>query len=58
MPENGTFTTIVLFFGMISTLSPEVCIETSMMLSEMYVIVYYKVSGPSNYLGTSIFIVK
>ena len=58
MPENGTFTRIVLFFGMISTLTPEVWIGMSMMLSEIFIVVYYKVSEPSKSTGVFVLMFK
>ena len=58
MPKNGTFSRIVLVFGMISTLPLELAIGTSMMLSEIVIMMYYKVSEPSKSVGTCILSVK
>ena len=58
MLKNVTFDGIVLFFGMISTLPLELLIGTSMMLSEIVMLVYYKVSEPSKPVGTCILPVK
>ena len=52
IPKNGSFYRITLFFDMISTLSLELAIGTSMVL------VYYKVSEPSKSVGTCILSVK
>ena len=58
MLKNVTFDGIVLFFGMISTLPLELAIGTSMVLSEIVIIVYYKVSELSKSVGTLILVVK
>ena len=58
MPNNATFDGIAQFFGMISTLPLVLTNGTSMVLSEMVILVYYKVSRPSKSVGTCIFIVK
>mgnify|MGYP007078374409 CR=1 FL=1 len=54
MPKNGAIRPKVAFFGMISTLPLELWIEMSMVLSEMVILVYYKVSEPSKSVGTCI----
>ena len=54
IPKNGTFNINTLFFDMISTLPLELAIEVSMMLSDIVIIVYYKVSEPSKSVGTCI----
>ena len=58
IPKHTTFDIIPLFFGMISTLSLELAIGTSMVPSENDMLVYYKVSEPSKSVGTCILIVK
>ena len=57
MPENTTFDRLALFSGMISTLPVGVKTGTSMVLSEIVMLVYYKVSEPSKSIGTFILIV-
>ena len=47
MPKNGAITSKVAFFGMISTLPFKLWIGMSTVLSEMVILVYYKVSEPS-----------
>ena len=54
IPKNGTFNTITPFFDIISTLPLEVAIGVSMMLSDIVIIVYYKVSEWSKTVGTCI----
>ena len=58
MPKNRAIPSKVAFFGMISTLPLELAIGTSMMLSEIVIVVYYKVSEPSKSVGTCISPVK
>ena len=57
-PKNGNFNRITLFFDMISTFPLELVIGVSMMLSDIVIIVYYKVSEWLKSLGTSISPVK
>ena len=54
MPKNRTIPSKVTFFSMISTLALELLIGTSMMLSEIVMLVCYKVSEPSKPVGTCI----
>ena len=54
MPKNKPILQKVSFFGMISTLSLELSVGTSMMLSGIVVLMYYKVSKRSKSLGTCI----
>ena len=58
MPKNRAITSIVAFFSIVSTLPPELGIGTSMMLSDIVIIVYYKVFERSKSVGTSILIVN
>ena len=58
IPKSTTFDKITLFSGMISTLSLELLTVTSMVLSENVMLVYHKVSEPSESVGTCILIVK
>ena len=60
IPKNGTFNRIILVFDMISisTLPLELAIGVSMMLSDIVIIVYYKVSEWSKSVGTCILIVN
>ena len=58
MSENGAIPSKAAFFGMISTLPLELWIGMSMVLSEMVILVYYKVSETSKSVGICIFIVK
>ena len=58
MLKDATIDVIALFFGMISTLSLELAIGTSMMLSDIVIIVHYKVSETSKSVGAFILIVK
>ena len=58
MPKNDTLNRITLFFGMVSTLLLEVWIGTSMMLSGIVTLVYYKVSESSKSVVTFILLVK
>ena len=58
IPKNAAFDGIAPFSDMISTLPLELTNGTSMMLSEMVILVYYKVSEPSKSVVTCIFIVK
>ena len=54
MPKNWAIPSKVSFFSMISTLPSDLWIVTSMMLSEIVMPVYYKVSEPSKPVGTCI----
>ena len=47
MPKNSVLLPKVVLFGMIRTLPLELAIGTSMVLSEIVMLVYYKVSEPS-----------
>ena len=58
IPKNSVLLPKVVLFGMISTLPLELAIGTSMVLSEIVMLVYYKVSEPSKSVGTCILIVK
>ena len=58
IPKNGTSNRITLVFGMISTLPLELAVEVSMMLPDIVIIVYCKVSEWSKSVGTCILIVK
>ena len=58
MLKNATFDGIALFSGMISTLPLELLIGTSMVLSEIVILVYYKVSELPKSVGTCISIAK
>ena len=58
IPKNSTFNRITLVFDMISTLSLELAVEVSMMLSDIVIIVYHKVSEWSKSVGTCILIVN
>ena len=58
MLKNYTFDVIALFFGMILSLPLEVAIGTSMLLSEIVIIVYYKVSETSKPVEAFNLIVK
>ena len=58
MLKNVTFDVIALFFGMISTLPLELLIVTSMMLSEIVILVCYKVSELSKSARTFVLTVK
>ena len=58
IPKNGTLSAILMFFGIISTLPLELAIGTSMMLSDIVIIEYYKVSGALKSVGAFILIVK
>ena len=58
MLKNYTFYAIVLFFGMILSLTFELAIGTSMMLSDIVIIGYYKVSETSKSVGVFVLIVK
>ena len=58
MLKKHTFDVIALFFGMILSLPLELAIGTSMMLSNIIMIAYYKVSEPSKSVGAFILIVK
>ena len=58
MPKNATLDGIAPFSGMILTLPLELTNGTSMVLSEMVTLLYYKVSEPSKSVGICIFIVK
>ena len=54
MPKNRAIISKVACFGMVSTLPFELSIGTSMMLSEIVIIAYYKVSEQSKSVGTCI----
>ena len=54
IPKNATFDGITLFFGMILSFTLELWIGMSMMLSDMAMLVYYKVSESSKSVGTCI----
>ena len=54
IPKTRIIPSKVSFFGMISTLPLELWIGTSMMLSEIVIVVHYKVSEPSKSLGSCI----
>ena len=54
MPKNRVIVSKAPFFGMIWTLPLEAWIGTSMVLSEIVILAYYKVSGPSKSVGTCI----
>ena len=56
IPKNGTFNGITLISDMISTFPLELAIGVSMMLSDIVIIVYYKVSEWSKSVGTCILI--
>ena len=58
MLKNYTFDVISLFLGMILSLPLELAIGTSMMLSGIVIIWYYKVSETSKSVGACILIVK
>ena len=58
MPKNRAIPSKVAFFSMISTLPFELLIGTSMVLSEIVMVVYYEVSEPSKSVGTYILVVK
>ena len=58
IPKNSVLLPKVVLFGMISTLPLELAIETSMVLSEIVMLVYYKISEPSKSVRTCILIVK
>ena len=58
MPKNRAITLIVAFFSMVSTLPPELGIGTSMMLSDIVMIGYYKISETSKSVGAFLLIVK
>ena len=51
IPKNGSFYRITLFFDMISTLSLELAIGMSMVLSNIVILMYYKVSEQSKSVG-------
>ena len=54
MPKNKAILSKVPYFGMISTLSLEVWIGTSMVPFKIIIVVYYKVSDPSKSVGACI----
>ena len=58
MPKNRAITSKVYFFSMVSTLPLELAIATSMMLSGIVIIWYYKVSETSKSVGAFILLVK
>ena len=58
MPKNMRIALRVPFFGMVSTLPLELWIGTSMMLSEIVIIVYYTVSESSKSYRSFVAMVK
>ena len=58
IPKNGTFNRIALFFDIISTLPLELAAGVLMMLSDIVIIVYCKVSEWSKSVGAYILIVN
>ena len=58
IPKNGTFNGITLIFDMISTVSLELAIGVPMMVSDIVIIVHYKVSETSKSVGAFVLIVK
>ena len=58
IPKSCTFNGITLFFDMISTFPLELVAGVSIMLSDIVIIVYYKVSEWSKSVGTYILIVN
>ena len=58
MLKNCTFDVIALFSGVILFLTLELAIGTSMMLSDIVIIGYYKISETSKSVGAFILIVK
>ena len=58
IPKNSVLLPKIVLFGMISTLPLELAIGTSMVLSEIVIRMYYKVSEQSKSVGTCILIVK
>ena len=59
MPENGTLNRITpLFFDMTSALLLELAVGMSMVLSDIVILMYYKVSEQSKSVGTCILSVK
>ena len=54
MSKNSVILLKVPFFGMVSTLQLELAIGTSMVLSDIVIIVYHKVSEWSKSVGTFI----
>ena len=56
--KNCTFDVIALFFGIILSLPLELAIGMSMMLSDIVIIGYYKISETSKPVGACISIVK
>ena len=58
IPKNSVLLPKVVLFGMISTVPLELAIGTSMVLSEIVMLVYYKVSEPSKSVETCILSVK
>ena len=59
MPENGTLNRITpLFFDMTSALLLELAVGMSMVLSDIVIILYYKVSEWSKSVGICILIVE
>ena len=58
MLEKYTFDVIALFFSMILSLPLELAIGISMVLSDIVIIGYYKVSETSKSVGAFILVVK
>ena len=58
IPKNKGITSKVVCFGIISTLTLELAIGTSMVISENIMLVYYKVFEPSKSVGTCILMVN
>ena len=58
MPKNRVIVSKAPFFGMIWTLPLEAWIGTSTVLSDIAMLVYYKVSEASKSVGTCILMVK
>ena len=58
MLKKYTFDAIAVFFGMILSLPLELAIGTSMILSDIDIIEYYKVSEASKSVGAFVLIVK
>ena len=54
IPKNGTLNRITLVLDIISTLSLELAIGVSMMLSGSVIMMYYKISEWSKSVGTCI----
>ena len=58
IPKNSVILSKVVLFGMISTLPLELAIGTSMVLSDIVIIWYYKVSEISKSVEAFVLIVK